>query len=122
LLTVAAGSVTVNVTTPDQLAAADVAGQPLNGKIADALAQLRQPQTDAFRSFATGVASQTAGVGKSADTAKSLADAASQQRDSIVGVNIDEEMTDLMSQQRAYQAAARLVSTIDDMLKSLIQM
>jgi flagellar hook-associated protein 1 len=122
LLTITGGAVSVNVTTPDQLAAADVAGQPLNGNIADAIAQLRQPQTDAFRSFATSVASQTASVGQSADTAKSLADAASQQRDSIVGVNIDEEMTDLMSQQRAYQAAARLVSTIDDMLKSLIQM
>jgi flagellar hook-associated protein 1 FlgK len=37
-------------------------------------------------------------------------------------VNIDEEMTDMVGQQRAYDAAARLVKTIDEMLQTLIQM
>ena len=47
-----------------------------------------------------------------ADTATTLADTAAGQRDSSVGVNVDEEMTELMSQQRAYQAAARLVTSL----------
>jgi flagellar hook-associated protein 1 FlgK len=61
-------------------------------------------------------------VGRSADTASSVADAASQSRDSEMGVNLDEEMTDLMSHQRAYQAAAKLVSVVDEMMQTLIQM
>ena len=122
LLAVSSGTVTVAVTVPADLAAGDVAGQPQNGRVADALAQLRGPQGDSFRSFVSGLSGRVAGLHRSADTAQSLSDAASQQRDSVVGVNLDEEMTDLMNQQRAYQAAARLVTVIDDMLQSLIEM
>jgi flagellar hook-associated protein 1 FlgK len=40
-----------------------------------------------------------------------------QQRDSISGVSLDEEMTDLLRFQRAYQASAKLISTVDEMLE-----
>jgi flagellar hook-associated protein 1 FlgK len=36
------------------------------------------------------------------------------------GVNIDEEMTSLLELERSYQASTRLISTIDNMLKSLL--
>jgi flagellar hook-associated protein 1 FlgK len=36
------------------------------------------------------------------------------------GVNIDEEMTSLLELERAYQASTRLISTIDNMMKSLL--
>ena len=36
------------------------------------------------------------------------------------GVNLDEEMTNLLQYQRSYQAAARVVPTIDDILDTLI--
>jgi flagellar hook-associated protein 1 FlgK len=39
------------------------------------------------------------------------------QRDSISGVSLDEEMTDLLRFQRAYQASAKLISTVDQMLE-----
>lgn len=45
-----------------------------------------------------------------------------QQRDSISGVSIDEEMTNLTTYQRAYQASAKLISIIDDLLNTLINM
>ena len=38
------------------------------------------------------------------------------QRGSISGVNTDEEMTNLMTFQRAYQASAQLVTTINTMM------
>jgi len=41
-------------------------------------------------------------------------------RESIAGVNLDEEMTNMLSYQHAYSAAGRLVSTIDEMLDVLI--
>ena len=36
------------------------------------------------------------------------------------GVNIDEEMTSLLELERAYQASTRLITTIDNMMKSLL--
>jgi flagellar hook-associated protein 1 len=42
------------------------------------------------------------------------------QRDSVSGVSLDEETTHLIQYQRAYQAAARVVSVVDSMLDTLI--
>ena len=41
-------------------------------------------------------------------------------RESVSGVNLDEEMTTMMSFQHAYSAAARLVTAIDQALDTLI--
>ncbi len=122
LMAIVSGKLTVSVTQPSDLAAADVVGQAQNGRTADALAQLRSTQGGAYRSLITSLSGKVSGIGRSSDTAQSVADAAAQSRDSEMGVNLDEEMTDLMSQQRAYQAAARLVSVIDEMLQTLISM
>ena len=36
------------------------------------------------------------------------------------GVNLDEEMTNLLQYQRAYQAAARLITTVDEIFDTLV--
>ena len=41
-------------------------------------------------------------------------------RDAQAGVNLDEEMTNMLSYQRAYEAAARFMTAIDQMLDSLV--
>jgi flagellar hook-associated protein 1 FlgK len=41
-------------------------------------------------------------------------------RDSVAGVNLDEEMANMLSYQRAYEGAARVMSTIDSVLDTLI--
>jgi flagellar hook-associated protein 1 FlgK len=122
LLTEVSGKLVVVSTQPGDLAATDTAGQSQDGTIAAALAALNETQGAAFRAVVTQISGAVAGIRRSADTAQSVADAASASRDSAVGVNIDEEMTDLVSQQRAYEAAAKLVSVIDEMLQTLIQM
>jgi flagellar hook-associated protein 1 FlgK len=43
------------------------------------------------------------------------------QRDSVSGVTIDEEMTNLIKYQYAYQAAARLLNTADTLFSSLLE-
>jgi flagellar hook-associated protein 1 len=37
------------------------------------------------------------------------------------GVNIDDEMTEMLQLERSYQASARIISTVDRMLESLLQ-
>jgi flagellar hook-associated protein 1 FlgK len=44
----------------------------------------------------------------------------STQRSSVSGVNLDEEMTNLMSYQQAYAASAELVKTVNQMLQTLL--
>jgi len=44
------------------------------------------------------------------------------QRQSVRGVNLDEEMIDLIKYQNAYDAAATVISTVDEMVQSVISM
>ena len=41
-------------------------------------------------------------------------------RDSISGVNIDEELADIMKFQHGYNAAAKFVTVIDEMIDTVI--
>lgn len=44
------------------------------------------------------------------------------QRDSVSGVSLDEEMTDLVKFQKAFEASAQLIRTIDEMLETVINL
>jgi flagellar hook-associated protein 1 len=44
------------------------------------------------------------------------------QRGSISGVSLDEEAANMVQYQRAYEAAARMVTTVDQMLQTIIHM
>ena len=44
------------------------------------------------------------------------------QRDSVQGVSIDEEVANLVIYQRAFQASARLISTMDTLMGDVINM
>ncbi|MGA2868150.1 MAG: flagellar hook-associated protein FlgK [Verrucomicrobiota bacterium] len=46
----------------------------------------------------------------------------STQQSSVSGVNIDQEMTNLMGFQRAYEASAELVTTVNEMMETLNEM
>ncbi len=43
-------------------------------------------------------------------------------REEVSGVSMDEEMVNMVQFQSAYNAAAKLVSTVDEMLEALIAM
>ncbi len=43
-----------------------------------------------------------------------------QQRDSVSGVSLDQEMTNVLQYQRAYQASAQVMSTINNLLNTVI--
>lgn len=42
-------------------------------------------------------------------------------RESVSGVSIDEEMMNLLVQQRAYQASAKVITTVNELLDSLLR-
>ena len=55
-----------------------------------------------------------------AESSGMLNDHIEQMRQSVSGVNLDEEVTNMNAAQHAYESAARVISTIDSMLDTLI--
>jgi flagellar hook-associated protein 1 FlgK len=123
-----AATLSVTGITPGQLASAPPASAGGNTNIV-LLAELGQKTViDGFT--LTGFYGSLAGqVGRDLSQAKTnqstqeglLAQARSMRED-ISGVSLDEEAARLMEYQRAYQAAARLVSTLDELTETLMSM
>ena len=53
-------------------------------------------------------------------TQNSIMDDLRNARDAISGVNIDEELSDIIKFQHGYNAAAKFISTVNDMLDTII--
>jgi len=130
-----ATTLTVAITQPQLLAASSVAPTTdpvtllpvpnLGGGNADTMADiatLTNSPDSAYRTFVTktGVSAQT--VNRRADIQQTVTDNVEADRESATGVSLDEEMTNMIQYQRAYEAAAKVIGTIDSTLDSLINM
>jgi len=122
-----AATIGVSITDPRLIAASSIAptaGVPsLDGGNADALGALNASTTgpDALYQqliVSLGIASQSAGSRVSTQSA--IVDNLEAARASDSGVSLDEEMTQLLMYQRAYEAASRMVTTVDATLDTLI--
>ena len=92
-----------------------------NNDIASAIAALRGGTTDQrYSTFVTRIGSMVQDSQRQQSSAQALVDSVDQRRQSISGVSLDEEMTNLIKFQRGYQASARAMSTMDEMIDSLI--
>ncbi|RKY84479.1 flagellar hook-associated protein FlgK, partial [candidate division KSB1 bacterium] len=56
------------------------------------------------------------------ENAETLVQSLENQRQSIMGVSLDEEMVNMIKYQNAFVAATRLIGTIDEMMKTVLQM
>ena len=66
------------------------------------------------------VGSDAANAVRAQTVAQVALDSAEDRRQTVSGVSLDEEMVNLLRFQRGYQASARAMSTLDDMLDTLI--
>jgi flagellar hook-associated protein 1 len=128
---ITAASITLAISDPDALAAASLppgaaGGTPsADAGNADALYQHRLDTGGADATYrkmivSLGVQSTTAAGNLASQTA--IATQVDANRESVSGVNLDDEMTNMLQYQHAYAAAGKLVSAIDDMLDTVIGM
>jgi flagellar hook-associated protein 1 FlgK len=76
--------------------------------------------SDAYQSLVTNLGLNAQDAGSQKAFYQGLVDQLSQMRDSVSGVNLDEELTNLVKFQRSYQAAAKLISTADELYQTLL--
>jgi flagellar hook-associated protein 1 FlgK len=73
-----------------------------------------------YKTFVSKVGSDVAEAQRLESNAQVLTNSAQDRRQSVSGVSMDEEMSNLVQFQRAYQASSRAMSTMDEMLDVLI--
>lgn len=71
---------------------------------------------------AAKIGMDVANIASQADTAQDIADMDAQNFSNLVGVNLDEELSDMIKYQRSYEASARLFSTINQLMETIIGM
>jgi flagellar hook-associated protein 1 FlgK len=75
---------------------------------------------DAYSAIIADVGTRTGQAKINASAQQKLLEQAQATRESISGVNLDEEAANLLRFQQAYQAAAQVIAVADDMFDTLI--
>ncbi|HZO29202.1 MAG TPA: flagellar hook-associated protein FlgK [Chloroflexota bacterium] len=116
---------------PALIAASDTAGSSGNNEVALDIIRLRTSMSPplpvgtptsetAYNSMVAALGSDTRTTRNEASTQDALVELLTRRRQSLSGVSLDEEATNLLRYQRAYEAAARVLSTYDEILDKLI--
>jgi flagellar hook-associated protein 1 len=90
--------------------------------VATAVAALRTTSaaTAQYGAIVRQIGADADNASRAQSVAQAAVDAAEDRRQNVSGVSLDEEMANMLRFQRGYQASARAMSTIDDMLDTLI--
>lgn len=116
---------------PRLVQASGQAGATGNNSVTLALAQLGSQTVAGLgnQTFTQNYSATVAALGESLSTVStrvsdedSIQTMLSNQRNSVSGVSLDEEMTNMLTYQRAYQASAKIVSTVNELLDTVIRM
>jgi flagellar hook-associated protein 1 len=114
---------------PSSLQASGVSGAAGDNQVALALAQManatqaglgNQTFAQSYNGTITGLGASLNSVNTQLDDQTAVQSMLQNQRTSVSGVSIDEEMTNLVMFQRAFQASAHLVSVVDQMLSIVV--
>jgi flagellar hook-associated protein 1 len=119
------------VNDPSSFQAAGSAGAAGDNSVALSLAQLANTSISGLnnQTFSQSWAQTVGNLGDAISSVNdqvtnsaSVTQMLTSQRQSVSGVSIDEEMTNLMQFQKSYEASAQLVTTLDQMLQTVISM
>lgn len=120
------------VANADAISASGAANAPGDNTVALGIAGLREAVvtvngqmmsiSEGYRNIVTTTATQASAASGAATSARTLASQVDQRRESVKGVSIDEEMISLMKFQQSYAAAARLISVVDELSQTLINL
>jgi flagellar hook-associated protein 1 FlgK len=122
-----------------RIAASQNANAPADNTVANGLAALRDIPTSVtwtsadgavergsfigfFRSTVTQLGITTQATRDDATLFRTLADQAEARRQDAGGVNIDEEMVKIVRVQQAYQAAAKMIKSVDELMQTIMQL
>jgi flagellar hook-associated protein FlgK len=118
---------TVQISDPARIAAA---AEPPNGgpsvdgrnalRMGDLAAKPTGPD-QAYRSFIVALGVETQAINRQVDIQANITGQVDAVRDAESGVNLDEEMANMVAYQHAYSAASRLLTAVDEMLETLIR-
>ena len=120
-------SVSAAVQASPGLIAASTNGDPGDGSNALAMGNLQQAALvggatidTSYSQLVTQIGSDSQQAQANLSNANSLVESLTNQRTSVSGVSLDEEMTNLLQFQRGYQACARVMSAMDSMIDTLV--
>jgi flagellar hook-associated protein 1 len=111
--------------------AAGTAGATGDNSVALALGQLattaqaglkNQSFGDAYGLLVNSLGNSLSNANQQVNNHEKVSQLLRTQRDSVSGVSMEEELTDLMNFQKAYQASAQIITTVNQMLQTLVSM
>lgn len=108
---------------PRRIAAAEAGAGGLDATVAQRLAALRGAAGGTDEQYAElvgGLGVRVGSVRARSSAQSAVLQRVDEARLSARAVNIDEEMVDLVAAQRAYEASARVINTVDEMLDVLV--
>jgi flagellar hook-associated protein 1 len=124
----AAAVMQVAITDPSLLAASSDGTKGSNGNLAvlaavhDQAVAGGQTPLDFYSSIVFNVGDATANTSADVDASNQILQQLQDQRGSISGVSLDEEAANIIQYQTAYQAAARVVSTVNSLLADAVNL
>jgi flagellar hook-associated protein 1 FlgK len=114
-----AATLAVAVKSSEVSAGTEAAG---GNKVAQAIAALRGGAAEKdYATLVEKVGSDVQGAKNDESNMQTTVTAINDQRQSVSGVSLDEEMTNLITFQRGYQASARTLTAMSEMLETLIE-
>ena len=119
-----AASLTVAITDPKKIAASGKPADPATGMVldtgnADRLIDAITVDDD-YQRLVNGFGTVVASTKRLAANQQALTSQVDSSREQLAGVSLDEETVNMLSAQRAYEAAARVMTTVDSVLDTLI--
>lgn len=125
----AAATMAVALTNPDQVAVSASADNPGDNSNATALANLQnaaivsgQTAGDYYSNLVDELGNDVSNASAEQEAVGLVLQQLTNQQASISGVSLDEEATNLIQYQQAYEAAARVISTVDELNQTTLDM